>query len=50
MSGYARGMATIVPLRVQLVAKTEFVAPVDVPWTTDADGGQALDPPAGDLG
>jgi thymidylate synthase (FAD) len=28
-------------LRVQLVAKTEFFPP-DVPWTTDADGGQAL--------
>ncbi len=28
--------------RVQLVAKTEFVAPEGVPWTTDAGGGQAL--------
>jgi thymidylate synthase (FAD) len=27
---------------VQLVAKTEFTAPEGVPWTTDADGGQAL--------
>ena len=35
-------MPDIVPLRVQLVAKTEFVAPDDVPWSTDADGGQAL--------
>jgi thymidylate synthase (FAD) len=35
-------MPEIVPLRVQLVAKTEFVAPAGVPWTTDADGGQAL--------
>lgn len=35
-------MPDIVPLRVQLVAKTEFRAPADVPWTTDADGGQAL--------
>ena len=42
MSGYARGMPDIVPLRVQLVAKTEFVAPDDVPWGTVADGGQAL--------
>jgi len=42
VSGYARGMPDIVPLRVQLVAKTEFVAPDDVPWSTDADGGQAL--------
>ncbi|MGH3844980.1 MAG: FAD-dependent thymidylate synthase [Pseudonocardiaceae bacterium] len=29
-------------LRVQLVAKTEFFPPADVPWSTDADGGQAL--------
>ena len=42
VSGYARGMPDIVPLRVQLVAKTEFVAPDDVPWTTDAEGGEAL--------
>ena len=31
-----------VPLRVQLVAKTEFFPPEDVPWSTDTDGGQAL--------
>ncbi|GLE50786.1 FAD-dependent thymidylate synthase [Mycobacterium montefiorense] len=35
-------MAEIAPLRVQLIAKTEFLAPSDVPWTTDADGGPAL--------
>ena len=35
-------MADIAPLRVQLIAKTEFSAPPDVPWTTDADGGPAL--------
>ncbi|BBX66371.1 flavin-dependent thymidylate synthase [Mycobacterium saskatchewanense] len=35
-------MAETAPLRVQLIAKTEFVAPPDVPWTTDADGGSAL--------
>lgn len=29
-------------MRVQLIAKTEFVAPLEVPWTTDADGGPAL--------
>jgi thymidylate synthase (FAD) len=29
-------------LQVQLIAKTEFFAPPDVPWSTDADGGQAL--------
>jgi thymidylate synthase (FAD) len=35
-------MAETVPLGVQIVAKTEFVAPAGVPWSTDADGGQAL--------
>lgn len=35
-------MAKVAPLRVQLIAKTEFSAPPDVPWSTDADGGQAL--------
>ena len=35
-------MAEIAPLRVQLIAKTEFSAPADVPWSTDADGGAAL--------
>ncbi|AWV49059.1 FAD-dependent thymidylate synthase [Mycobacterium leprae Kyoto-2] len=35
-------MAQIAPLRVQLIAKTEFLAPPDVSWTTDADGGSAL--------
>ncbi|SHL34110.1 thymidylate synthase (FAD) [Pseudonocardia thermophila] len=35
-------MPQIVPLRVQLVAKTQFIPPEDVPWSTDADGGQAL--------
>lgn len=40
--GYAAAMPQTVPLGVQLVAKTEFVAPEGVPWTTDADGGQAL--------
>ena len=35
-------MAETAPLRVQLIAKTEFRAPADVPWDTDADGGQAL--------
>ena len=35
-------MAETAPLRVQLIAKTEFLAPPDVPWTTDADGGSAL--------
>ena len=35
-------MAETAPLRVQLIAKTEFLAPPEVPWSTDADGGQAL--------
>ena len=35
-------VAEIAPLRVQLIAKTEFLAPLDVPWTSDADGGPAL--------
>jgi len=35
-------VAEIAPLRVQLIAKTEFSAPADVPWSTDADGGAAL--------
>ncbi len=34
-------MPNTVSLNVQLVAKTELVSP-DVPWETDADGGQAL--------
>ena len=35
-------MPQTVPPKVQLVAKTEFFPPADVPWETDADGGQAL--------
>lgn len=35
-------MAEIAPLRVHLIARTEFLAPPAVPWDTDADGGQAL--------
>jgi thymidylate synthase (FAD) len=35
-------VAETAPLRVQLIAKTEFMAPPDVPWATDADGGSAL--------
>ncbi|GFM19011.1 MULTISPECIES: FAD-dependent thymidylate synthase [Mycobacteriaceae] len=35
-------MAEIAPLRVQLIARTEFCPPPDVPWETDADGGPAL--------
>jgi thymidylate synthase (FAD) len=32
----------IVPPQVRLIAWTHFEAPDDVPWTTDAEGGQAL--------
>jgi thymidylate synthase (FAD) len=32
---------TVAP-KVVLVGKTEFFPPVDVPWTTDTDGGEAL--------
>src|SRR6266516_7020881 len=28
--------------KVELIAKTEFFPPSDVPWETDAEGGQAL--------
>jgi thymidylate synthase (FAD) len=35
-------VAETAPLRVQLIAKTEFLAPPEVRWSTDADGGQAL--------
>ena len=29
-------------MKVQLIAKTEFTPPAEVPWTTDTDGGEAL--------
>lgn len=32
---------TVLP-KVQLIAKTEFFPPEGAPWTTDADGGEAL--------
>lgn len=35
-------MAETVSPQVQLIAKTEFFPPDDVPWSTDAEGGQAL--------
>ncbi|WP_285504422.1 FAD-dependent thymidylate synthase [Actinokineospora sp. NBRC 105648] len=35
-------MTQTVSPKVQLIAKTEFVAPPDVPWSTDAEGGAAL--------
>jgi thymidylate synthase (FAD) len=39
---YCDLVAETAPLRVQLIAKTDFAAPPDVPWSTDADGGSAL--------
>ncbi|GAA1833972.1 FAD-dependent thymidylate synthase [Luedemannella flava] len=35
-------MPEMVEPRVQLIGFTQFQAPPDVPWSTDADGGQAL--------
>jgi thymidylate synthase (FAD) len=35
-------VAETAPLRVQLIAKTEFLPPPDVAWSTDAAGGAAL--------
>ena len=35
-------MVETVSPKVQLIAKTEFFPPEDVPWSTDADGGEAL--------
>ncbi|HEX3788238.1 MAG TPA: FAD-dependent thymidylate synthase [Pseudonocardiaceae bacterium] len=35
-------MTEIVSPNVILIGKTEFFAPADVPWSTDADGGEAL--------
>ncbi len=35
-------MPNIVPPQVQVIAWTHFESPADVPWETDAEGGQAL--------
>jgi thymidylate synthase (FAD) len=35
-------MPQIVPPQVKVIAWTQFEPPDDVPWSTDADGGQAL--------
>ena len=35
-------MPEIVPLQVQVIAQTQFTPPADVPWESDAEGGQAL--------
>ena len=40
--GREPGVPDIVPLKVQAIAWTHFEPPVDVPWETDADGGEAL--------
>jgi thymidylate synthase (FAD) len=32
----------IAPLRVQVIAQSAFTPPADIPWETDAEGGQAL--------
>jgi thymidylate synthase (FAD) len=37
-----RPVPDIVPLKVQAIAWTHFEPPADVPWETDADGGEAL--------
>src|SRR3954462_2386420 len=42
MPPYARPVPAIAPLKVEVVARTEFTPPADVPWSTDAEGGQAL--------
>ncbi|GIF75754.1 flavin-dependent thymidylate synthase [Asanoa siamensis] len=35
-------MPEIVPPQVRIIAWTQFEAPEDVPWSTDAEGGEAL--------
>ena len=35
-------MPEIVPLRVHVLAQSAFTPPKDIPWETDAEGGQAL--------
>ena len=42
MSSYRRARLRTVALQVDVIAWTQFAAPADVEWTTDADGGQAL--------
>jgi thymidylate synthase (FAD) len=32
----------VAPLRVQVIARTDFTPPAEVPWETDVEGGQAL--------
>jgi thymidylate synthase (FAD) len=42
VGGSVRGMPEVVQPQVKLIAWTHFEPPDDVPWSTDADGGQAL--------
>jgi thymidylate synthase (FAD) len=35
-------VSELVPLKVQLVASTQFTPPADIDWSTDTDGGEAL--------
>jgi thymidylate synthase (FAD) len=42
VASYPPGVPTIAPLAVQVIARTAFDPPAEVPWETDADGGQAL--------
>jgi thymidylate synthase (FAD) len=35
-------IAKTAKMQVQLIARTEFTPPADIPWSTDADGGEAL--------
>ena len=41
-AGPTRALPRAVPLRVQAIAWTHFEPPADVPWETDAAGGEAL--------
>jgi thymidylate synthase (FAD) len=39
---YGEVVAELAPLKVQVIGWTHFAPPPEVPWETDADGGQAL--------
>src|SRR5437660_4736493 len=41
-SGRSMRVPEMVFPKVELIAKTEFFPPAEVPWSTDADGGEAL--------
>src|SRR2546430_9136565 len=41
-TGRAEVAVETVSPKVELIARTEFFPPAGVPWTTDADGGEAL--------